>query len=106
MSKHDREHDRISFDADVQKLALLYFGINRLYEHQLEAVWFAVHKGYDGYVCFATGGGKSLVMWLTAVMMHRKLSLPSLIIVPTISLLQDHLQNVSCISVNAWTSEF
>lgn len=92
--------------ARARQLALKCFGIHNVRYEQMEAIISVCARRHDTVVVLPTGGGKSLVMWLTSMILSETMSRPSLIIVPMISLMKNHVRLVCNFSTSMFFLTF
>ncbi|MGO4121453.1 RecQ family ATP-dependent DNA helicase [Arthrobacter sp. YAF16] len=83
-------------DGALRTLAAASFGLPRLREGQLEGM-HALAVGRDVLAVMPTGYGKSAIYQVPALLLHRQLKRPTVVVSPLISLQEDQLDGLAAV---------
>ena len=86
-------HLPVNDDADLRHLADVTFGLPHLREGQLTGMR-ALAAGRDVLAVMPTGYGKSAIYQVPALLLHRRLQRPTVVVSPLISLQEDQLDGL------------
>ncbi|QCB98591.1 ATP-dependent DNA helicase RecQ [Arthrobacter sp. PAMC25564] len=80
-------------DAELRRLAAVTFGLPHLREGQLAGM-HALVAGRDVLAVMPTAYGKSAIYQVAALLLHRRLKCPAVVVSPLISLQEDQLEGL------------
>ena len=83
------------FVTFLGEIAFKWHGVDSLYQEQIDSIRSVAWEGKDTACIFATGGGKSLVILVSAYIRRLLTGKPTLIVIPSLALVEDHMMSAA-----------